>query len=381
MVEDLGAFTLLGESADWLKDSKGRSVGDHRVAALAAYREAWASPADKELHKALRQALLRLLRALRQNHLYPDDLTLGHTRRGSPKLLADPSQLRDDFEKLCHFCVINKFGMGEIHLMYFVYALCGMLFQPDRWPYDFVIEKRLGDILFLREPLYRADNLSPFSLEVKTRFHAARLMRVMRRFGLFGDAPVDKLSADDRAEARALLKDPLGPAAAMYVSKPLRFAFAIFDTSHMLQEYVRARAAKEALADERSPEELFAGLHHRLRRLKGRAGVGPVLRKRLLNLGIMAIVRTMAYVDPVLGRKMYIFLRSERDKPGLRHDRMFQVLPNDAHRLRLVNFLYAHGTQNPMYYIDRFGRHFRKGELQFVSKEVGFTFEHSPTAE
>lgn len=380
MAEDLGALTLLGESADWLKDAKGRSVADLRAAALEAYRAAWAAPTDRELHQALRRALRRLLRALRQNHLYPEDLTLGRDRQDRRSLLPDPRRLREDFESLRSFCVINKFGIGEIHLMYVVYVLCIMLYKRNPRAYDFMVEKAVGDALFLRGSLYRADNLAPFSLELKARFHTVRLMRAMRRFGLFDETPIEKLNAHDEAEARALLTDPLRSGAAAYVQKTSRFAYTIFDAAYALEEYVRARAGKEALVDARGPEELFIQLRHRLRHLNSAEGMGPVLRKRLLSLGIMAIVHSLAYADPVLGRKMYTFLRSEKDRPTLRHDQMFEMLGNDVQRLRLVNFLYSHAERNPMYYVDRFQRHFRQERLHFVSKEVGFTLVR-PSAE
>ena len=46
MPDDLSALTLLGESADWLKDERGISIREHRLAALEAYAAAWAAPAE-----------------------------------------------------------------------------------------------------------------------------------------------------------------------------------------------------------------------------------------------------------------------------------------------------------------------------------------------
>ena len=36
MADVVGALTVLGESADWLKDADGASIRDHRLAGLEA---------------------------------------------------------------------------------------------------------------------------------------------------------------------------------------------------------------------------------------------------------------------------------------------------------------------------------------------------------
>jgi len=59
---------------------------------------------------------------------------------------------------------------------------------------------------------------------------------------------------------------------------------------------------------------------------------------------------------------------------------MFEVLPNNAERLRFLNFLYLRGRQNPVYYVERFERFFPGGKLRFISKDVGFAFESSSEA-
>ena len=53
MLNDLGALSLLGESADWLKDADGKSVRDHRLVWLDAYSAAWTEPTRDDLHQAL----------------------------------------------------------------------------------------------------------------------------------------------------------------------------------------------------------------------------------------------------------------------------------------------------------------------------------------
>ena len=69
MPDDLSALTLLGESAEWLKDSRGVSIRELRLAALEAYRAAWAAPAENARLTALQEAFGRLFDALRHNQL------------------------------------------------------------------------------------------------------------------------------------------------------------------------------------------------------------------------------------------------------------------------------------------------------------------------
>ena len=106
-----------------------------------------------------------------------------------------------------------------------------------------------------------------------------------------------------------------------------------------------------------------------------RQDLGAHRRERLLNLGVAASVRAMAHVDSELGQKIYSSLRSGRGLPRVRHTRMFDLLPNSAGRLRFLNFLYTHGHHNPVYYIEKFQRHFPEEELRFVRREVGFALE------
>ncbi len=381
MADVVGALTVLGESADWLKDADGASIRDHRLAALEAYRAAWARPTDERLHKNLRGAVADLFRALRHNHLYPDDILLGKRKNGKPRFLPEPISLRKDFEQLTNFCVVNRFGIGEIHLLYLVLLLCRMLYQMAKVPYDQMIEQAVGDALFLRVPIYRADNLGAFSSEVKARFHAVRVLRCMRKLGLFNDDPVEKITPQDEALARELLSDKNCVEAGRCVQEPHRAAFQVFDAASALEEHVRAHAASRVPLDERTPSELFNRLRHRIRRLTGRSKTGKVRRDRLMNLGVAAIVRAMAHVDHVLGQRMYSFLRTKStSRPTVRHTRMFRLLPNNTERLRFLNFLYQHGNQNPIYYLRKFGPLFPKRRLRFVRKEVGFALEKPPAS-
>jgi len=378
MPDDLSALTLLGESADWLKDEHGISIREHRLAALEAYRAAWSAPAENARLTALQEAFGRLFEALRHNQLYPEAVILGRAGDKAVRYLPAAGTLRRDFELLRSFCVVNKFGIGEVHLLHVVLLLCRMLYQPQRAPYDKALEETVGEVLFLRAPVYRADNLSAFSSEAKARYHAVRIMHSMMKLGIFEGPAIGKISAEDQAEARELLTNDLRAEAAAYIQREHRHAFAVFDTASALEAFAHSHQAGQAPLDERTPEELFAQLRHRLRRLHEEPNMEADVQGRIMNLGIAAIVRAMTHADSALSHDMYVFLRSRKYKPTVRHARMFEVLPNNAERLRFLNFLYLRGKQNPVYYLDRFQRFFPGEKLRFGNKNIGFVLEASP---
>ncbi len=371
MAEGTGALTLLGESADWLKDAQGASIRDHRLAAIEAYEAAWSNPLDNDRQAALQAAFGHLFDALRYNHLYPDGAILGSAGAKSVRYLAAAGTFRKDFDLLRNLCVVNKFGIGEAHLLQMVLLLSRSALQP-KVAYDHLLERAIGDIVLLRVPIYRADNLAPFSDELRARYHAVRLLHSMNKLGLTGEGPVE-LTAQDNTEAHALLVDELRPAASLYIQRLYRLAFSIFDAATALEEYARAHAAGRAPVDERAPEELWARLRHRLRQLAARTDIGPVCKGRLTNLSVAAMTRAMAHVDMVLARDIYAFLRNDKHKPTVRHSRMFELLPSNAERLKLLNMLFVHGKQNPAQYAEKFQPYFGKERLRFVSKEAGFS--------
>lgn len=374
MLNDLGALTLLGESADWLKGADGASIRDHRLAVLDAFHHAWQSPCNPATHEALRAAMVPLFQALRHNHLYPDEHIFGKPEDGAAAYLVNPKNLRKDIEQIQSLCATNKFGVGEIHLLYHTFLLYRSIHSMDI-PYDRVAEKKLADILFLREPVFRADNIGVFSTELLARFHAVRILRNMQALGLLDDNPVSEISQAEQSEARELLADELRKPATEYILKPHHRPFAIFDTASSLESYARSHAASCAPVDERGPEELFLRLRHHVRRIETSEDIGPKRAQRLTNLAVAAIVRAMAHLDLSLGQKLYTFLRSKQHKARVRHSRMFQFLPNAQERLRFLNFLLGHGQQNPVYYVERFQGSFPEHKLRFVNKASGFVLD------
>jgi hypothetical protein len=377
MSDDLAALTLLGDSADWLKDARGVSIREYRLAAMDAYRAVWSSPTNDSRFATLQVVFGRLFDALRHNQLYPEAVVLGRPSDKTMRYLASPANPRKDFELLRNFCVVNKFGMGEIHLLYIVLLFCRGLYQPQPALRDKTLEEAVGDVLFLRLPIYRADNLGAFSSEVKARFHAVQIMHSMKKLGLFDEIMVRTISAQDQAEARELLANELSGEVERYIQKRHRLAFQVFDAASALEECARAHIAGRAVPGERTPEELFLRLRHRLRHLVGRPELTPAMQSRITNLGVAGIVRALPHVDVTLAREMYAFLRSSKRLPTVRHARMFEVLANNAERLRFLNFLYLQGKQNPVYYVGRFERFFPGEKLRFVHKDVGFALEPS----
>jgi hypothetical protein len=152
----------------------------------------------------------------------------------------------------------------------------------------------------------------------------------------------------------------------------------VLDAATALEEYTRAHIAGRIPAGERTPEEIFLQLRHRLRHLVGHPEVTTAMQSRLVNLGVAGIVRALPHVDGTLAREMYAFLRGGKRLPTVRHARMFEVLPNNVERLRFLNFLFLRGKQNPVYYVERFERFFAGEKLRFIRKDVGFAFESSP---
>ena len=277
MAGDLAAFTLLGDSADWLKDTGGVSIREYRLAAIDAYRAAWASPTSNTRFATLQAVFGRLFDALRHNQLYPEAVILSGTGDKTARYLAAPESLRKDFELLRNFCVVNKFGMGEIHLLHIALLFCRTLYQGEAGLRDEVLEEEVDNVLFLRLPIYRADNLGEFSTEVKARFHAVRIMYSMKRLGLFDDSVVHTISAQDQAEARKLLANKLSadvertPEAAPPGLPGARRGHRAGGVHP--RPYRRPRSAGE-----RTPEEIFLRLRHRLRHLHGHAEVTAAMQ-------------------------------------------------------------------------------------------------------
>jgi hypothetical protein len=373
MLNDLGALTLLGESADWLKDAQGKSIRDHRLAVVEAFRAAWEAPCDAALHDELRKSTVPLFDALRHNHLYPDEHLLNTPDSGPAAYLPDPKAATKDLDTLRPTLVVNKFGIGEVALLYMAYLLNAKVHGEEE--YDLLFEQKLGDMLFLREPLFRADNLGVYSTELKGRYHAVRILRCMKSVGLLDNSAIGKINVNDQHEMREMLSDPLCHVAAEYVQRDHHLPFVILDTATALEAFGRAHAASRAPTDERPPRDIFSRLRRHAKRLDRHPEICPDRAQRLLNLATASVVRAVAHVDAKLGLRMYTFLRSDRHKSSVRHSRMFALLPNSAERLRFLNFLYFNSSKNPMYYVERFQDLFADSNLRFVSKTVGFTVE------
>ena len=117
MSDDMGLLTFLGESADWLKDSANVSIREHRLATLEVFHASWSDPGDNERHEAFRECINRLFIALRHNSLVPDNVLMKRSKAGNVSFLPSPDNFTRDFESLLNHYAVNKFGIGEVHLL------------------------------------------------------------------------------------------------------------------------------------------------------------------------------------------------------------------------------------------------------------------------
>jgi len=375
MSDDMGLLTFLGESADWLKDSADVSIREHRLATIEAFRASWSDAGNDERHEAFKESIRHLFIALRHNSLVPDSVLMKRSKTGDVSFLPSTDNFTRDFESLLNYYGVNKFGIGEVHLLNAVLHLHRLQDKAEEARYDLPLEEAVGNVLFLRDPTYRADNVSPFSSELQAHFHAIRVLRCMRKLGLCDEDTAPGVTREDQVKMTELMADPICAQTGKHIPKRHLAAFRILDRASALQAYARAHAANRLANDPRSPEELFSDLRQRMRKLPAYTVLGPMRRQRLFKLGMASVVRSMAHTDTVLGLKMYAFLRNRAHPTHLRHASMFKLLPNINERLRFLNFLCTHAKQNPMYFIKRFQRFFGDNKLRFVGKEAGFTLE------
>jgi hypothetical protein len=139
-------------------------------------------------------------------------------------------------------------------------------------------------------------------------------------------------------------------------------------------EHCLAVAESRSCRESRSADDVTKGLLHCMRQVAIDESMGMACRLRLADLVLTVLVHAMSRLDPRVGVSVYVKLRSHSGRrPRISHKAMFESLPDDEERARLLNFLYREGEQNPVQYIERFGQYFAAAEhLRFESKEAGF---------
>ena len=364
-------LSALGESADRLKDSQAVSIRAHRAAALEACRSFWRHPGNDKLFKSACDMLQRLFGALWHDPSHPDPALLERPKGKARPSLPSAQNVRKGFDRLKPFCIVNDGGAGEVVLMYVLLLLYRNLCKPQATPYDPAMATAVGDVLELRPPACPDDNLAPFSFELKTRHHAVRILYAMEKLGCLTDALTGKPNHEERVEITEVFTNELCRSASAYIPDYLRPEFDILDVAFGLRAHACADGSLARRRDDRTPRDLFRLLCRRIKEFN-LSKDHNARRKRLLKLGVTAIVRFMAYVEPSLGRAMYRFLRKGGAIARVRHEQMFQVLRNNSARLHFLNFLHAHGRLTPERLVRRFQEHFGAAKLRFVSEQAGF---------
>jgi len=365
------ALEALGNAVDWLQDAEGRSLRQHRLAFLEALDAAWDHPTGAAEAAELRQQAVALLRALDYNKLYPHDILFWERPPGDLRAyLVRDDQAPADFVRLRDFCIDNKFGIGEVHVLFTTYLLLKRLVNGLYDAAHRQLEDSLTQIVELRDPEVRARNRVPFGSECQQRLEAVRAVRVLKSLGLEKPHEPDRKASPDEigevAPPRRIREIE------RYVPRPLRLAYRIIACGRFL-EARRASFPKEPWPEEvQEVKRAVRWLLRAHRRLLHTQVLDVVVRNRLLRVTETLLVRAIAPFTPTTGLRIYAYLRSSEDKPKLSHGRMFALLKNSEERLRLLNFLYCHGRRNPILYVERFGSFFPEGTLRFAGDEAGF---------
>lgn len=204
---------------------------------------------------------------------------------------------------------------------------------------------------------------------------AARFLDAMRRLGLLDDAPFAEKPGSDWPEISAVLADPVRPELVRHIPRQYHTAFDVLDCALSLAtRFSGAAGGRDEAPEYRRPAELLIRrLRYRLDLLH-RGGAGTFAHgRRLLRIGLTALVRTMVQIGPPLNRKLYRFLRLGKHVPRLPHDEMFQLLPDNAERLALLNFLHREGRFEAERLLRTYRRHFDDKQLRFAPDGQGFS--------
>ncbi len=376
----ISALEALGNAADWLQDSDERSLRQHRMGFLEAMGVAWLQPRDGVAMAKARDAGALLLAGLDHNRLYPHDVLFGERKSGELESYMIPDErLGEAFAQLDEFCVDNKFGIAEVHILWVELLLLRALMTRQFSDMHGQIKRRVEVIVELSDPELRARNRTPFSEDCKRRLEALRAIRVIRALGL------DTRRQPDTSVNPDEIGEPAPPKRICEVERhmlrQLRLPYRILAYGRFLE----ARRVK--FPDDPWPEEVkdvkraVRRVTRAHRRLVGNDTLSPVVRNRLLRITEILLVRAIASFTPKIGLRIYGYLRSSEEKARMHHGRMFALLKSPSERLQLLNFLYGHGQKNPIRYMEQFAVFFPGHVLRFVSNEDGFALKSAETTE
>jgi len=376
----ISAIEALGNAADWLQDSEERSLRQHRMAFIDGLGTAWLQPGDAVAMAKVREAGAALLAGLDQNRLYPHDILFGEGKSGDLESYMIPEdQLGEAFARLDDFCVDNKFGIAEVHILWVEFLLLRALMTQRFGDTHRQVKKRVEAIVGLSDPELRARNRTPFSEDCKRRLEALRATRVIRALGL------DTQRQPDVAVNPDEIGEPVPPKrireVERHILRRLRLAYRILAYGRFLE------ARRMKFPDDPWPEEVkdvkraVRRVMRAHQRLVLNDTLSPIVRNRLVRITETLLVRSIAPFTPAVGLRVYSYLRSAEEKGRMHHGRMFALLRSASERLQLLNFLYSHGRRNPIHYIEQFAAFFPGDVLRFVSNEVGFALKSAETAD
>ena len=343
---------------------------------LPAYRKAWLEPTRHALFRTARDATEALAVSLREHNLYPRLIPRQEDILRTPSILPRPDTLLRDFENMTPFCRENRLGSGEAPLMFFLLLLCRNLCQSlPKW-YDPKLPKSIGKVLS-QEPInHGSPPPPPFSEELLSRYRTIRLLHVMNKLALLEESSSSELDRDDWQELTEVFQGGSVAIDAETVPHLLRPAVDLVTAVFAFRAGVEADIRQPAEADGVRVKESFRRLRACLRAMTEHAGISPKRKERLMRFGVAALVRCMPYVDSMRGRRIYSYLREGKDFPGLHHSNMFQFMPKKSDRLRLVNFLFAHGKGKPVkFFVDRFEGFFNGDSLCLENPTDGFSLQ------
>jgi len=377
MTASTDSLSLLGQSTDWLKDSDGVSLSEYRRDVVERAASCWRHPADDGRMDKFKHALTVLFQGLFFNKVYPDDLFFVHEAGTDPwNFLPFEKRLLADARKLTDLCVVNKLGIGELHILYLATCLNRRIFTGKEDEECRILLTELGNWVLLKSPQHRARNMGDFSLDIQRRFMSLELLRVVKRLEGLAKDPLPKLDVVERIGIIERLSGQGIEGMAGCAVKACRLPYLVLEFAGALEQCAQARLSGRPPRDSRPPEKLGSGLIKALGFLARESDLHIALRLGLADLALTALARAMPRLEPSAGKKIYVKLRSPvGEMPRLRHKQLFDALPNDAERLVLLNFLYQSGKNNPIYFVERFGPFFTTGRLFFQSRETGFVLK------
>lgn len=375
MSAENGAFELLGQSADWLRDCDNSTLGELRMRAVERLDSCWRRPGEKGVLRHLEDAIVVLFQGLYFNQAYPPDAPFFvHAGVDDPRnFLPRDEYILADAHALANLIVTNKLGVGEVHLAYLLTLLRKRILENPDDEEALKVEEEARNWLYLRSPKYREMNMGDFSENVRQRFNALAPTRIVRRIEAMGD---DLTGALPMAE-RLRIIERMAPLGAVQIDgcapKPYRMPFLILELIGALEENVRARSEGRECREPRSARRVSSALAKCWSALRTEETTPLPVRLRLANLILTELALAIPRTEERVGRRIYAKLRSRTEEtPPVRHKALFEALPSDDERLTLLNFLLRAGGKAPEYYIERFGEYFEHFRPEFDGQASQF---------